>query len=378
MHHLGIPTTRALSLVATGEDVARDMFYDGNPAMEPGAIVCRVAPSFLRLGHFEIHASEDEPDLLAKLFEYAVATHYPHIPANARDEAAVLAFFDEVATRTARTIVGWQRVGFVHGVMNTDNLSILGLTIDYGPYGFLEPYEPDWTPNTTDAQRRRYRYGNQPSIAVWNLARFAESLLPLFAGGGSDERAAEQLTAALSRCAKGMLSDLSSMIGKKMGIDASPDDAPLIQEGLSILEGHAGDFTLFFRGLGDVAAMEGAGERERALALDPVFYASRDDEKRAALAAWLRKLAARWAEDGRPGGARREAMHRENPAYVPRNWLAQEAIDAATAGDLAPLHRLLDVLKRPYETQEGAARFAEKRPAWAERKAGCAMLSCSS
>ena len=172
MHFLGVPTTRALSLVATGEPVIRDMFYDGHPAPEPGAVVCRVAPSFVRFGNFQIHAAHNETEPAAPARRLRRSRAFP----GPRTYSALV---QEICRRTALLIVDWMRLGFVHGVMNTDNMSILGVTIDYGPYGWLEGYDPQWTPNTTDAPTRRYAYGNQPQIAQWNLARFAEALLPL-------------------------------------------------------------------------------------------------------------------------------------------------------------------------------------------------------
>ncbi|NWG88065.1 MAG: YdiU family protein, partial [Hydrogenophilaceae bacterium] len=178
MHHLGVPTTRALSLVATGESVLRDMFYDGNPQYEPGAVVCRVAPSFIRFGNFEIFSSRSDTALLEKLVDFTIARDFPEIEGDVQEKRA--RWYEEVCTRTARMIAHWMRVGFVHGVMNTDNMSILGLTIDYGPYGWIDNYDPDWTPNTTDAEGRRYRFGHQPQIAHWNLSRLAESLVPVF------------------------------------------------------------------------------------------------------------------------------------------------------------------------------------------------------
>ncbi len=189
MHHLGIPTTRALSLMLTGDEVVRDMLYDGHPAPEPGAVVCRVAPGFVRFGHFELPASRGEVDLLRQLVEHTVHRYFPHLlVGEAVDGKAgmepitddvITAWFREVMERTADLMVGWMRVGFVHGVMNTDNLSILGLTIDYGPYGWLENFDPGWTPNTTDAGSKRYRYGNQPNIGQWNLSRLGGALASL-------------------------------------------------------------------------------------------------------------------------------------------------------------------------------------------------------
>src|SRR5688572_11295980 len=178
MHHLGVPTTRALSLVATGEPVVRDMFYDGHPKAEPGAIVCRVAPSFLRFGNFELPYARGDLDLLRTLADFCIARDFPELVGEG--ETLYGDWFATVCERTAILMAHWMRVGFVHGVMNTDNLSILGLTIDYGPYGWIDDFDPDWTPNTTDAGGRRYRFGWQPKIAYWNLTRLAHAISPLF------------------------------------------------------------------------------------------------------------------------------------------------------------------------------------------------------
>ena len=186
MFHLGVPTTRALSLTLTGERVMRDMLYDGNPALEPGAVVCRVAPSFTRFGHFEIITARGELELLRRFTDFTIRTSFPDLcEADAEITKTVyLNWFEEVCRRTAQMIVEWMRVGFVHGVMNTDNMSILGLTIDYGPYGWLEDYDPNWTPNTTDAANRRYRFAHQPAIAHWNLIRLANAIYPLIGEEG--------------------------------------------------------------------------------------------------------------------------------------------------------------------------------------------------
>jgi uncharacterized protein YdiU (UPF0061 family) len=174
MHHLGVPTTRALSLVDHRRIVVRDMFYDGHPVAEPGAIVCRVAPSFTRFGHFELPAARGERALLQRLVEFTIARDFPELALNPAHDLA--AWFGEICERTARLMVHWMRVGFVHGVMNTDNMSILGLTIDYGPYGWVDNFDPGWTPNTTDASSRRYCFARQPAIARWNLERLADAL----------------------------------------------------------------------------------------------------------------------------------------------------------------------------------------------------------
>ena len=180
MHHLGIPTTRSLTLCLTGESIERDIFYNGQIEQEPGAIVCRAAESFIRFGSFEIHAAHRETNQLQRLADFVIKEHYPHLWHGTATVDTYQQWFAELLQRTAYLVAHWQRVGFVHAVMNTDNMSIVGQTIDYGPYGWLEEYDPTWTPNFVDQQGRRYCYGNQPQIALWNLYRLANAILPLF------------------------------------------------------------------------------------------------------------------------------------------------------------------------------------------------------
>ncbi|MGH8688881.1 MAG: protein adenylyltransferase SelO [Burkholderiales bacterium] len=358
MHFLGVPTTRALSLVGTGEPVVRDMFYDGNPEPEPGAVVGRVAPSFLRFGNFQIHAALEESRLLEKLVDYTIR----HFHAGLEPAA----WFHEVCRRTGRLMADWMRLGFVHGVMNTDNMSVLGLTIDYGPYGWLEGYDPMWTPNTTDADGRRYCYGNQPQIGLWNLARFAEALLPMIPK--------EALEEGLEAYRDTYKDAFGRALAAKLGI-ASVDDArdeAFLTELFSVLGAVETDFTLFFRGLAAVA--EGSDETMVA-PLAPAFYAEPAPEHLARLAAWLRQWLAK-AES--PAESRAKRMNAVNPKYVPRNYLAQLAIDAMAAGDASVLERLMKVLERPYDEQPGNGEYAERRPEWARHKPGCSALSCSS
>lgn len=383
MHHLGVPTTRALSVVATGDQVVRDMFYDGRPRPEPGAVVCRVAPSFIRFGNFELPASRGDRELLATLVDFTVARDYPHLAGTADAAERRAAWFAEVCERTARMIVGWMRVGFVHGVMNTDNMSILGLTIDYGPYGWLDDFDPHWTPNTTDAQGRRYRYAQQPAVAQWNLVRLAEALAPLF-------EVTAPLEAALERYAAVYAAEYEAMIAAKFGFAApggSPDgsglgdaERALAREAFALLYEAEVDYTLFFRALGDLpdALPDDAPPEALIALLGDVFY---DDAKRAAhaeaLAGWLRRWHAHVLGGG-PWAARRTRMHAVNPRYVLRNYLAQQAIDQAEAGDASLVHTLLEVMRRPYDEQPEHAAFARRRPEWARDRAGCSMLSCSS
>ncbi|NDE02399.1 MAG: YdiU family protein, partial [Gammaproteobacteria bacterium] len=369
MHALGVPTTRALSLVATGEGVVRDMFYDGRPEREPGAIVCRVAPSFVRFGNFEIHAAEQELELLRRLLEWVITHHFPQFapssPAVA-DSRRYADWFREVCERTAVMVAHWMRVGFVHGVMNTDNMSILGLTIDYGPYGWLEGYEPGWTPNTTDASGRRYCYGNQPQIALWNLARLASALLPIVEDKSALQDGLEHYRGVFA-------AQHQTLFAGKLGLRSldRPEDETLLADLLRLLQAAETDMTLFFRALGNL-------DGHAALALALYSPESLDAQQSADWDAWFVRYAQRAAEEGEAAEVRRERMNVHNPLYVPRNYLAQQAIDAATQGDLAPLHSLLRVLERPYTEQAGCEAYAAKRPEWARHKPGCSALSCSS
>ena len=366
MHHLGVPTTRALSLVATGEDVVRDMFYDGHPKSEPGAVVCRVAPSFLRFGHFELPSSRGEADLLRRLLDFAVRRDFPQLSGSG--EALYAAWFAQVCTRTARLMAEWMRVGFTHGVMNTDNLSILGLTIDYGPYGWIDAYDPDWTPNTTDAGGRRYRFGWQPAVARWNLVRLAQAISPLFAGG-------EALQAGIDAYGTAYSAADRDNIARKLGLaECRDDDAALIRELHALMHAAEVDMTLWFRALMDFDP--------DAPMLTPLEHAFYDPAKRNAHAPqfedWLQRYGARLRDDPSPMDTRRERMRMANPKYVLRNYLAQQVIDRAEAGDASGIAELLEVMRRPYDEQPANERFAQKRPDWARDRAGCSMLSCSS
>ncbi len=366
MHHLGVPTTRALSLVATGDAVVRDMFYDGNAAPEPGAIVCRVAPSFLRFGHFELPYTRGDVDLLRQLVDFTIARDFPHL--GGEGEALYAAWFAEVCTRTAAMIAGWMRVGFVHGVMNTDNMSVLGLTIDYGPYGWVDDYDPDWTPNTTDAQGRRYRFGTQPQVAYWNLGRLAQALAPLFADQA-------QLQQGLDRFRDTYLACDRHDTAAKLGLaDCRDEDLQLIDALRALMHNAEMDMTLTFRGL-----IAFAPEHPDPELLREAFY---DQDKRLAHAAqlqeWLQRYAERLQQDTLSPDARRERMRLANPRYVLRNYLAQQAIDLAEQGDPSGVQELLEVMRHPYDEQPGREAFAARRPDWARDRAGCSMLSCSS
>lgn len=366
MHHLGVPTTRALSLITTGEEVVRDMFYSGDAKPEPGAIVCRVSPSFIRFGNFELPASRGDTKLLEQLVSFCIARDFPHL--KGRGENKITDWFTDICESTALLMAHWMRVGFVHGVMNTDNMSILGLTIDYGPYGWLENFDPDWTPNTTDAQGRRYAYGKQPTIAQWNLSRLAGALAPLLSNH-------DGLHAGLDRYGAVFNEQHRAMNAAKLGfLRADENDSVLVQDLFLLMKKMQIDMTLFFRKLADVDLNVVSLEP-----FDSVFYDSAlRDEHQDEFTGWLSRYAARINQQVEPREARRDRMNAVNPLYVPRNWLAQQAIDAAEQGDTNELHTLMEVLRNPYGEQTGRERFALPRPEWARNRAGCSMLSCSS
>ena len=373
MYHLGVPTTRALSVLLTGEQVTRDMFYDGHPKQEPGAVVCRVAPSFTRFGSFQIFSSRNEIEPLRQLLDYTIRTDFPHL--GEPSLAVSLPWFEELCRSTAAMIVHWMRVGFVHGVMNTDNMSILGLTIDYGPYGWIDDYNPDWTPNTTDAAGGRYRFGNQAHIALWNLAQLANAIYPLI-------EQAEPLEAALQIYGDSYKQGWQAMMAQKLGLKsfAADTDLPLISELEKVLQLVETDMTIFYRKLADLAPTKDQDDASLLAPLREAYYQPEvlTGHNQEQIAAWLRSYLQRVAKDGSDSDERRQRMQAVNPKYVMRNYLAQMAIDKAEAGDHSLVNELLQVMRKPYAEQPEYEEFAGKRPEWARHRAGCSMLSCSS
>ena len=375
MHHLGVPTTRALSLVGTGETVIRDMFYSGDPRPEKGAVVARVAPTFIRFGNFEMMAASGELENLRALADYVLRHHYPELGEPSED--VYLRWFEEVCRRTAVMIARWMTVGFVHGVMNTDNMSILGVTIDYGPYGWLEPYDPDWTPNTTDFGMRRYAFGQQPGVAQWNLAMLARALSLLVPDGEALGQGLEQYRATLS-------DTYHALMLEKLGLTPlhQEDDPALIQDLHQCLADSEMDMTLFFRNLSHTAPGLVADTRDddrshRGL-IEAASYIGWERGDHSGLLQWLHRYGQRLRQESAGAETIRESMLRANPKYVLRNYLAQKAIEGAEAGDLSYLETLMNVLKTPYAEQPERDALAAKRPDWARDKPGCATLSCSS
>ena len=358
MYHLGVPTTRALSLVSTGEDIVRDVMYDGNPSAEPGAVICRVAPSFIRFGSFQIHSMSGDFQTLRSLVDYTVKHHFPDH--NTRTDEDIIEWLKSIADETALMIAHWMRIGFVHGVMNTDNMSIHGITIDYGPYGWLEDFNPDWTPNTTDSGRKRYRFGNQAQIGGWNFARLLESIAPLL-----DEPI--KLNEVLDFYYEVYQNHSNEMWVEKLGLDKfNNGDDELITELTSLLRSVETDMTIFFRLLSSIKTPEISH-------LTYAFY-SRENIPKKEWNIWLNKWWNRVKQN-----PDQEKMKLANPKYVLRNWMAQLAIDAAEGEDYSVAIELYELLRNPYlEQLEYEEKWFRKRPEWARHRVGCSMLSCSS
>lgn len=334
IHALGIPTTRALAVVATGRAVRRETLL-------PGAVLARVASSHLRVGSFQYARATDDLDLLRRLADHAIARHHPDA---AQADNPYLALFDAVAAAQASLVAQWMCVGFVHGVLNTDNVTISGESIDYGPCAFLDVFEPTTVFSSID-EGGRYAFGNQPPITEWNLARLAEALLPLI--DDDQEQAVALAVEALGRFGDHYAAAWKAGTRAKLGLPAGLDDAvatALVDDVYALMRADRVDHTGFFRALG--AAARGDTEPARSLVLDL-----------AGLDAWL----GRWRA-ACPGGPDGDAMDLLNPVYIPRNHLVEEVLAAATAGDLAPLAALLTAVRAPYDERPGLERFAEPAP----------------
>jgi uncharacterized protein YdiU (UPF0061 family) len=331
MHALGIPTTRSLAVVATGRRVRRETLL-------PGAVLTRVASSHLRVGSFQYARATGDVDLLRRLADHAIARHHPGAAAA---EHPYLALFEAVVAAQASLVARWMLVGFVHGVMNTDNMTISGETIDYGPCAFMETFDPATVYSSID-HGGRYAYGNQPVVAEWNLARLAEALLPLLHDSQKQAvaLAMESLGAFRPQYGAAWSAGMRVKLGLPDGVD-DPVVSPLVDELLTLLQESHVDHTSFFRDLG--AAARGDAEPARGLFLDLAAFDS-------------------WVERWRALGPDADVMDRVNPVYIPRNHLVEEALAAATEGDLGPLEGLLNAVATPYDERPGLERYAAPAP----------------
>ncbi|MGA7802913.1 MAG: YdiU family protein [Gammaproteobacteria bacterium] len=346
MHGLGIPTTRALCIVGSDLTVYRE-------APEPGAVLTRLAPSHVRFGTFECFAHMGRADLVRTLADYVIAHHFPELRQRPDSYAQ---FFAQVVERTARLMAQWQSVGFAHGVMNTDNMSILGLTIDYGPFGFLDAYDAGFVCNHSDF-RGRYAFDQQPGIGLWNLACLAEALLCLI----SEQEIRDALDGYQASFARHFL----SLMRAKLGLaQARAQDEALTSDLLALLQQDRVDYTNFFRALGGLGAKTG----QHGAVVD-LF----DD--RAAFARWAGRYRERLRAEGSVDALRRTAMNRANPKFVLRNYLAHTAIARAVRErDYSEVDRLLALLRRPFDEHPGMEAYADPPPEWGRRIA----VSCSS
>jgi serine/tyrosine/threonine adenylyltransferase len=346
MAALGIPTTRALAAVATGEWIMRE-----EPL--PGAILTRVGASHIRIGTFQFFAARGEVDSVRKLADHAIARHYPGIAGEGRHAL----FLEAVIRRQAALVAQWMCVGFIHGVMNTDNMAVSGETIDYGPCAFMDRYDPGTVFSSID-RGGRYAYGNQPAISRWNLARLAETLLPLL---DADEDKALGLANSCIEDFGGIFEkEFTGRLRRKLGLVAErPGDVELIRDWLQLLQAGQADFTNAFRSLGATVESpseepESASEVQSRALFGPVF----------GLQEWLGRWRARVMDEGRPAAAVRAAMDAVNPAVIPRNHRVEDALAAASAErpDLAPFEQLLEILAKPYETPADAVGLDEPAP----------------
>lgn len=344
LHHLGIPTTRALTIVTSDEPVYRER-------QERGAMLLRVAESHVRFGHFEHFYYRQQPEQVQQLAEYVIAKHWPHL-AQAPDRYA--RWFTDVVERTARLMAHWQTVGFAHGVMNTDNMSILGLTIDFGPFGFLDDYQPGYICNHSDYQGR-YAFDNQPAVAFWNLHRLAQAL--------SELMPTEVLQEALKAYEPALMAAFGEKMRAKLGLfTQSAKDNDVLTGLLGLMAKEGRDYTRTFRLLSDVQQ-----DQERSPLRDEFI-------DREAFDRWYQGYRERLREEGVSDGERQQAMKAVNPRIILRNYLAQQAIDGAEKDDISMLTRLHQALRDPYSDDPAFDEFAALPPDWGKRL----EISCSS
>ena len=363
MHHLGIPTTRALSLALTGEEVIRDIMYSGNPQPEKGAVVIRTAESFLRFGHFELISAQKETELLRKLTDFTIDNYYPEI--SSEGVQRYKDFFTEVCLRTADLMVQWLRVGFVHGVMNTDNMSVLGLTIDYGPFSMLDAFDLNFTPNTTDLPGRRYAFGRQPQISQWNLWQLSNALFPLI-------NDADFLEQTLENYSDYFWEKHDEMMAAKFGFDQLLDgDEHFVAEWQKMMTSKQLDYTLFFTHL---------EKADETMSLDDflsqVSYLPVTDAMRDQFGTFLTNYLERRSRNTCSRDISVQLMQKNNPKFILRNYLLFECIEELERGEKVMLEKLLIALENPY--QDTFPEFSVKRPDKYVGIAGCSMLSCSS
>lgn len=363
MFHLGVPTTRALSLSFTGESVVRDIMYSGNPEKEKGAVVARTAESFLRFGHFELMSAQQEYSTLQKLVEFTVDNYFPEITSEGTQKYKD--FFENICKRTADLMVEWFRVGFVHGVMNTDNMSILGLTIDYGPYSMMDGYDLNFTPNTTDLPGRRYAFGKQGQVSQWNLWQLANALHSLI----KDEKFLED---ALNNYGTYFWDAHDKMLCKKFGFDQLlDDDEEFFTNWQGLMQELQLDYTLFFNRLEKID-----DKSDLKSLFESISYIFLDQEKISKIEDFIKIYKTRLEKNTISKDDSITLMKKTNPKFILRNYLLYQCIEEINSSKTEMLQKLVTALENPYE--EIFPEFSVKRPSEYDDTSGCSMLSCSS
>ena len=363
MFHLGVPTTRALSLSKTGEDVIRDIQYSGNPQKEQGAVVVRTAESFLRFGHFELLSARKQDDLLKQLADYAIENFFPEVSSE-NNPTKYIDWFQAICDRTLKMVIDWYRVGFVHGVMNTDNMSILGLTIDYGPYSMMDGYDLEFTPNTTDLPGRRYAFGKQGQISHWNLATLANAIFPLI-------NDAEVLEKILDDFGKQFWVKHDKMLADKFGFDeVLAEDERFFTEWQQTMQDLNLDYTLFFQQLEKLTSEIKTDDFKDS------FYRNLTEIELKKLSDFIEKYRVRKLKNKISETESLELMSKTNPKFILRNYLLFEAIQDAENGNYEMFFKLKNALENPYENL--FPEFNKKRPSKYDNQTGSSQLSCSS
>lgn len=363
MYHLKIPTTRGLSLCFTGEDVVRDMMYSGDPQEEKGAVVVRTAESFLRFGHFELMSAQKEINTLQKLADFTIKKYFPEITSEGIQKYKD--FFKSVCTKTADLMVEWFRVGFVHGVMNTDNMSILGLTIDYGPFSMMDEYDLNFTPNTTDLPGRRYAFGKQGQISQWNLWQLANALFALI----KDEKFLED---TLNSYGNYFWDSHDKMLCRKFGLDRLKNsDEEFFTNWQGLMQELRLDYTLFFNIWERIDSVS-----DFKTEFQNISYTFLDEDKLRKLQNFIKQYQIRLKENTISKEESLALMRKANPKFLLRNYLLFECIEEINDGKMEMLNKLIKALENPYE--EIFPEFSMKRPSNYDDVSGCSMLSCSS
>ncbi|CAM5094358.1 unnamed protein product [Eretmochelys imbricata] len=365
MHYLGIPTSRAASLVVSNDDVWRDQFYNGSVKKERGAVVLRVAKSWFRIGSLEILAHSGELDLQRTLLDFVIQEHFPSV--NMNDSNRYLDFFSKVVLETANLIALWMSVGFAHGVCNTDNFSLLSITIDYGPFGFMESYDPNFVPNTSDDERR-YKIGNQANVGMFNLNKLLQALKPVL-----DHRQKHLAFQILEGYSEHYYSRFTELFRAKLGLlGESEDDNYLIAFLLKLMEDTKADFTMAFRQLSEITQ-----DQLKELRVPQEFWALQDLAKHKFFSDWVTIYLLRLGRNmGDSDSTRRKRMTAVNPRYVLRNWMAESAVQKAKMNDFSEVQLLQEVLQHPFQRQAAAekAGYSLRPPSWAKDL----KVSCSS